>query len=77
MMDICFQKSEYLLGSKSLDPDPSSAMNMPSTKLQRKPARTAERARTQVARAAECGAAASGLQLKGGGSDKKIWSDII
>jgi hypothetical protein len=56
----------------SLDPDHSSAMNMPSTKLQRKRAPTAERARTQVTRAAECGAAAFGLRLKGGGSHKKF-----
>jgi hypothetical protein len=42
-----FPKTRIIVRFKILSTDHSSAMNMPSTKLQRKPARTAERARTK------------------------------
>jgi hypothetical protein len=50
-------------------------MNAPSTKLQRKPTRSAERARTHASQ--ECGGTAAGVRQKGGGSQQKVWSDII
>jgi hypothetical protein len=52
-------------------------MNAIYTKLQRKPRRRAERSSACGAGAAECGVAASGIRLNGGGGPQKIWSDII
>jgi hypothetical protein len=53
-------------------------MNAPSTELQRNPMRSAERSANACgAGAAECGAAAAGIRLKGGREPQKVWSDII